>query len=105
MKYLIKLINNNVEVGYIENGEVKKDITKKTEKYEIEINFYDEKIVNTAIRSIIETYSVINKKHISDLNIEEKIDILEKSLHRIFGNDKIKINKIENIYSDTGLII
>ena len=30
MKYLIKLINNNVEVGYIENGEVKKDITKNS---------------------------------------------------------------------------
>lgn len=104
MKYLIKL-TEDVEIGYIKNGEVIKDITKKPEEYEIEINLNDEQTVYTAIRSIIGTYNAINEKEISDLYIEDKIDILEKSLRKIFGDNKIKINKTEDNYIDMGLII
>lgn len=104
MKYLIKL-TEDVEFSYIKDGEVIKGITKEAEDYEFETNLVDEQKVYTAVRSIIETYSVIKGKGISDLCIKDKIDILEKSLHRIFGDNKIKINKVKDVYVDTGLVI
>ena len=106
MKYLIKLINNNAKIGYIKNGESQTATVEMREEYEVETSFFnDGKIVSMAITSIVETYNVISDKKFSNLGIEEKIDILEKSLCKIFGDKKIKINKIKDAYIDTELVI